>query len=72
MNQKTNNCLSEWNAFAKGVQSKYADEERKKYSQYPGQPMDKFLAHEILLLEKPTTRFTIYNNIECRGYNFYI
>ena len=48
MNQKPDNCLGEWNTFAKGVQRKYADKERKKYSQYPGQPMDKFLVHEFL------------------------
>ena len=43
MDQKAGNSFQEWNTFTKRVQSEYADKDRKKYSQYPGQPAEKFL-----------------------------
>lgn len=45
VDQKADHRFRKWNTFTKRIQSEYADEERKKYSQYPGQPVEKFLVH---------------------------
>jgi len=45
MDQKADNCFQKWSTFTKRIQSEYADKERKKYSQYPGQPIEKYLIY---------------------------